>query len=183
MSTAQTSAVPTGTASVGTGSVGTGKASLSSRLPLLTQVLKFGAVGGVGFVVNLVVFNVLLATVFHPRVVHFGPLYATVAATVVAIAVNWLGNRYWAFSSGRQSNTAREGAEFFAVSLIGMAIPLACVWVSHYVMHLTSPLADNIANNVVGLVLGMLFRFALYRWWVFAPSRQEHAASTSPAVE
>jgi putative flippase GtrA len=47
------------------------------------------------------------------------------------------------------------------------------VWVSHYVMHLTSPLADNIANNVVGLVLGMLFRFALYRWWVFAPGRRD----------
>jgi putative flippase GtrA len=182
MSTAQTGAisigtVPTGTVSTGTAPVGAAKAALTSRVPLLMQVLKFGAVGGVGFVVNLVVFNVLLATVFHPRGVHFGPLYATVAATVVAIAVNWLGNRYWAFSSGRQSNTAREGAEFFAVSLIGMAIPLLCVWRSHYVMHLTSPLADNIANNVVGLVLGMLFRFALYRWWVFAPSRRESSSA------
>lgn len=173
MSTAQTRTVPTPTGGIGTVRVGPDRASLSSRLPLLMQILKFGAVGGVGFVVNLIVFNVLLATVFHPKVVHFGPLYATVAATVVAIAVNWLGNRYWAFSSGRQSNTAREGAEFFAVSLIGMAIPLLCVWVSHYVMHLTSPLADNIANNVVGLVLGMLFRFALYRWWVFAPGRRD----------
>ena len=143
----------------------------SARTPLLMQLLKFGAVGGVGFVVNLVVFNVLLATVFHPKSLHYGPLYATVAATIVAIAVNWIGNRYWAFSGGRQANTAREGAEFFAVSLVGMGIPLACVWVSHYVMLFTSPLADNIANNVVGLGLGMVFRFALYRWWVFAPRR------------
>jgi putative flippase GtrA len=143
----------------------------TTRSALLLQVMKFGAVGGVGFVVNLVVFNALRATVFNPSVQHFGPLYATVVATVVAIAVNWIGNRYWAFSSGRQSNTAREGAEFFAVSLIGMLIPLACVWVSHYLMGLTSPLADNISNNVIGLGLGTLFRFALYRWWVFSPNR------------
>jgi putative flippase GtrA len=155
------------------------KTSPSSRLPLLTQLVKFGAVGGVGFFVNLVVFNLLLATVFHPASLHYGPLYATVAATLVAIVVNWLGNRYWAFAAGRQSNTAREGAEFFAVSLIGMGIPLLCVWVSHYMMHFTSPLADNIANNVVGLGLGMLFRFALYRWWVFAPRRE----ATAPVVD
>jgi hypothetical protein len=38
-------------------------------------------------------------------------------------------------------------------------------------MGLTSPLADNISNNVIGLGLGTLFRFALYRWWVFSPNR------------
>ncbi|HWU59791.1 MAG TPA: hypothetical protein VN045_13795, partial [Microbacteriaceae bacterium] len=76
MSTAQTRTVPTPTGGIGTVSAGRDRASLSSRLPLLMQVLKFGAVGGVGFVVNLVVFNVLLATVFHPKIVHFGPLYA-----------------------------------------------------------------------------------------------------------
>jgi hypothetical protein len=43
--------------------------------------------------------------------------------------------------------------------------------VSHYLMGLTSPLADNISNNVIGLGLGTLFRFALYRWWVFSPNR------------
>lgn len=145
------------------------------------QVMKFGAVGGVGFVVNLVVFNALRATIFNPSVQHFGPLYATVVATVVAIAVNWVGNRYWAFSNGRQSNTAREGVEFFAVSLIGMLIPLACVWISHYLMGLTSPLADNISNNVVGLGLGTLFRFALYRWWVFSPSRSRAPRATEVA--
>ncbi len=35
----------------------------------------------------------------------------------------------------------------------------------------TSVLADNISSNVVGLVLGTAFRFALYKWWVFAPHR------------
>jgi putative flippase GtrA len=47
------------------------------------------------------------------------------------------------------------------------------VWVSHYALGFTSLIADNIANNVIGLALGMIFRFALYRWWVFAPRRRE----------
>lgn len=142
---------------------------------LLPQALKFGAVGAVGFVVNVVVFNALLLTVFSPALHHKGPIYATVVATVIAIVANWIGNRYWAFSAQRQSNTLREGAEFMLVSLVGMGIPLLCLWLSHYVLGYTSLLADNIANNVIGLALGTVFRFAFYRWWVFAPWRGKTA--------
>ncbi|GAA0427822.1 GtrA family protein [Leifsonia naganoensis] len=138
---------------------------------LLPQLIKFGAVGAVGFVVNLAVFNGLMLTVLAG--VPHKTLIATAIATLVAIGTNWVGNRYWAFSQNRQANTAREGAEFFIVSLAGMAIPLLCVWVSHYLLGFTSLLADNIANNVVGLALGMVFRFGFYRWWVFSPDRAE----------
>jgi putative flippase GtrA len=138
---------------------------------LFPQLVKFGAVGAVGFVVNLVVFNGLMLTVFAG--VHHGTIYATVIATFLAIVTNWIGNRFWAFSGQRQSNTVREGIEFFLVSLAGMGIPLLCVWISHYVLGFVSLVADNIAINVVGLGLGMLFRFALYRWWVFSPDRAQ----------
>lgn len=136
---------------------------------LFPQLVKFGAVGGLGLVVNFIVFNGLMVTVFAG--VHHGPIYATIIATFLAIVTNWLGNRFWAFSGQRQSNTVREGVEFFLVSLAGMGIPLFCLWISHYVLGYYSLLADNVANYVVGLGLGMIFRFALYRWWVFSPNR------------
>lgn len=153
------------------------------RRTLLPQLFKFGAVGAVGFVINLIVFNALRMTVFDPVVVHHGPLYATVIATIVAIAANWVGNRYWAFSAQRRQSAAREGMEFFLVSLAGMGIPLLCLWLSHYVFGYTSLLADNIANNGIGLALGMLFRFALYRWWVFSPDRHLAAGDGTLASE
>jgi putative flippase GtrA len=138
---------------------------------LLPQLVKFGAVGGLGLVVNFIVFNGLMVTVLSG--VHHGPIYATVIATILAIITNWIGNRFWAFSGQRQSNTVREGVEFFLVSLAGMGIPLFCLWISHYVLGYDSLVADNIANYVVGLGLGMIFRFALYRWWVFSPDRAQ----------
>ncbi len=146
----------------------------------MAQLVKFGAVGAVGFVVNLVVFNALMLTLLKDA--PHRTLIATAIATLVAIAVNWVGNRYWAFAGGRQQNTAREGLEFFLVSLAGMAIPLLCVWVSHYLLGFQSLLADNIANNGVGLALGMVFRFAFYRWWVFSPQRAERARVRSESV-
>jgi len=146
---------------------------------LLPQLIKFGAVGAVGFVVNLVVFNVMLLIVL--RGVPHATIYSTVIATVIAILTNWIGNRYWAFSGQRQNNAAREGVEFFAVSLAtGTGIPLVCVWVSHYLLGIQNPVADNISANIVGLAVGMLFRFALYRWWVFAPGRGGQARAARP---
>jgi len=43
------------------------------------------------------------------------------------------------------------------------------------VLGYTSVLADNISSNVVGLFLGAVFRFVLYRYWVFSPTRRARA--------
>ncbi|NNC13053.1 GtrA family protein [Planctomonas sp. JC2975] len=140
-------------------------------MPQLLQLIKFGAVGGVGVVVNFAVFNGLWLTAFNPERMPHGPMLATIVATLAAIVVNWLGNRYWAFSGDRQSNTAREGIEFFVASLIGMCVPLACIAVSRYLLGFHTLLADNIASNVVGLVLGTVVRYVLYKFWVYSPNR------------
>lgn len=138
---------------------------------LIAQLARFGVVGAVGFVVDTVIFNVLRATVLSPNEVHAGPFIAKVISTIVAIFVNWMGNRYWTFRDQRRAVAAREGVEFVVVSLGGMVISLGCLAVSHYVLGFTSALADNVSGNVVGLVLGTAFRFWLYRVWVYHPDR------------
>jgi putative flippase GtrA len=145
---------------------------------LIAQFAKFGVVGGLGVLVNLAVFNLLLFTVFDAKRIHEGPLLANIVATIVAIVFNWAGNRYWAFREHRGKQIVREGVEFGVVSLGGLLIGLGCLWVSHYLLGFDSKLADNIASNVVGLALGTVFRFALYRLWVFRPRRDERG----PAV-
>jgi putative flippase GtrA len=154
----------------------------SGLLAFASQLGKFGAVGLVGFAVDVTVFNLLRTTILDSDEVHAGPIYAKVISTLLAILVNWIGNRLWTFSANRQDHTVREGLEFFAVSLVGMGIGLACLWVSHYVLGFTSVLADNISGNVIGLALGAVFRFSLYRWWVFAPHRRNAGGSAGSAA-
>ena len=156
----------------------------SRLLPFAGQVGKFGAVGLVGFAIDVTVFNLLRTTIFDPHLVALGPIYAKIVSTVLAILANWIGNRYWTFGNNRQSRTLREGIEFFAVSLAGMGIGLACLWFTHYVLGHTSVVADNISSNVIGLGLGAIFRFTLYRYWVFAPGRSYVGSrrSTLPVV-
>jgi putative flippase GtrA len=148
---------------------------------LLRQGLSFLAVGGVGFVIDLGVFNLLRATVLASD-----PILAKVISTTLAIAVNWVGNRYWTFRSERRRGTraqvVREGIEFALVSAAGSLIALGCLWVSHYGFGFTSLLDDNIATNVVGLALGTAFRFVLYRVWVFSSRRAVVSAEPAEPV-
>ena len=147
-------------------------ADLKSR-EFLRELVRFGLVGGVGLVIDVIVFNALRTTVFSPVFVHGGPIIAKTISTSVAIAANWMGNRLWTFRAKRRHDVVREGIEFAVISVAGMFVAVGCLWVSHYLLGLTSLLADNISTNVVGLLLGAMFRFALYRWWVFAPKRQQ----------
>ncbi len=148
---------------------------------LLPQALRFALVGGVGFLVDVALFNLLRLTVLSPEVLAEGPVLAKVASTSVAIIVNWLGSRYWSFRLERRRPAAREGLEFLAASLLGMGAAVACLVISREVLGFTSVLADNIASNVVGLAVGSALRFALYRWWVFHPRRGRDGMTGGPS--
>ncbi|WP_439694111.1 GtrA family protein [Curtobacterium sp. SP.BCo] len=134
-------------------------------MTLARQLVTFGSIGAVCFVIDLGVYNLLRATVMPD-----GPIAAKIVSAVVSTAVAWIGNRFITFRAERQTGrreTLREGLLFAATNLIGLGIAAACLFVSHYVLGFTSTLADNVAGNGVGLVLGTAFRFAAYKALVF----------------
>ena len=139
---------------------------MRERLRLGRQLVTFAAIGGVGLVLDVGIFNLLTTTVV-PSHVAGGPLVAKAISTTVAIAANWIGNRMLTFRPERRPDAAREAVEFAIVSLAGSAISLACLGFTHYALGLTSRLADNVSANVIGLLAGSAFRFVAYRTWVF----------------
>ncbi|HWM35369.1 MAG TPA: GtrA family protein [Pseudolysinimonas sp.] len=149
---------------------------------LVGQFARFGVIGAIGFVIDTSVFALLIWTFLSAESLHEGPLIAKVISTTLAIIFNWIGNRLWTFRAHRGRQLLREGIEFAIVSLGGMLIGLACLWVSHYLLGFTSELADLVSSNVIGLGLGTLFRFTLYRTWVFAPHRGDPEPSVFPEL-
>src|SRR3954451_20599611 len=81
------------------------------------QLLKFGLVGGSGYLVNLGVFA-LLAGSFD---VHH--VIAAVGAFCVAVTNNFLWNRYWTFGPG-EGSAGFQAARFFAVSVASLGLNL-----------------------------------------------------------
>ena len=136
---------------------------------LYRELIKFGAIGAIAFVVDIGVFNLLR----HEVVGNLAdkPLTAKTISVLAATIVAWLGNRYWTFRHRRRASRRREFVLFLLMNIGGLGIALACLGFSHYLLGLTSALADNIAGNMVGLALGTLFRFWAYRQFVFTDLR------------
>ncbi|HET6214466.1 MAG TPA: GtrA family protein [Micromonosporaceae bacterium] len=138
---------------------------------LVHELGKFGTVGIIAYVVDSVIFNVLLGTMWW--------LPAKTIATVIAATVAFIGNRSWTWRHRERSNLTREYLLYFAFNAVGLGIGLACLWLSHDLLGRFWPeiyqtrLADNISAMVVGMGLGTMFRFWAYRTFVFvAPAPQ-----------
>lgn len=128
------------------------------------EIARFLSVGGIAFVVDMGLFNLL----------RFGPghlledkvLTAKIIALVAATLVSWVGNRMWTFADHRTTRHGRELVVFAAINLVGAAVPVLTLAFSHYVLELTSPLADN-AATVLGIAIGTVLRYVGYKRWVF----------------
>lgn len=140
----------------------------------LAELIRFGSVGGVAFVVDVGLFNLLC---FGPGTLLGGrPLAARLASAAVATTVAWIGNRYWTFAQHRTEDRAREFVTFAVMNVVGTGISLGTLAFSHYVLDLRTPLADNVAN-ILGIGLGTIFRYIAYRAWVFTASGAHPAAA------
>lgn len=126
------------------------------------EVIKFGVIGALAFVVDLGLANVLWHTVLEDKVTT-----AKLISGAVATLVAWVGNRQWTFRHRRSRPVHHEVGLFFGVNLVALGISALTLAVSHYGLGYTSRLADNI-STVVGIGLGTLFRFWAYRRFVFA---------------
>ncbi|MGI5426295.1 GtrA family protein [Streptomyces sp. CA-179760] len=148
----------------------------ASRLRRLArEVAKFGAVGGAGVLVNLLVFN-LVRHVTDLQVVR-----ASVIATVVATCFNYVGYRYFTYRNRDKSGRTREMSLFLLFSVIGLVIENGVLYAATYGFGWNTPLQNNIFK-FVGIGVATLFRFWSYRTWVFralpAPTSASDTGST-----
>jgi putative flippase GtrA len=132
---------------------------------LVKELGKFGTVGGIAFLIDSAIYNVLLPTGMET-------LVAKTIATVIATTFAFFGNRFWTWRHREHQHMARQYTMFFLLNAVGLGIGLACLAISHYGLGqiwpaLQSPLADNISGQLIGTALGTLFRFWSYKRYVF----------------
>ena len=131
------------------------------------ELARFLSVGGIAFVVDLGLFNLLR---FGPgEVLVHKPLTAKVISVVAATLVAWLGNRHWTFSQQRTDRRARELTVFAGINVVCALIPVLTLAFSHYTLGQTTALADNVAT-VIGIGIGTVLRYLGYKRWVFTGS-------------
>jgi putative flippase GtrA len=120
------------------------------------QLLKFGLVGGVGYVINIAVFALLTSGLGVHHVI------AAIGAFCVAVSNNFILNRYWTFEPG-EGHPAFQAARFFVVSTAALLINLA---VLEALVRGTS--LGVVAAQAIAVALAMPFNFLGNKLWTFA---------------
>jgi putative flippase GtrA len=138
---------------------------------LIHEVAKFGIVGGLAFVITIVLLNVFRYGA------ELGPIAAATLANILATVFAFAGNKFWAFRHRKGSHWGRETLLFFFFNGIGILITDGVVAAVHYGLGLTDNFSYNVAN-VLGIGLATLFRLYSYRRWVFL-----YADGEAPAAE
>ena len=131
--------------------------STAARQPAnWVQLLKFGLVGGSGYVINLAVFAVLSGNlgVYHA--------VAAVGAFAVAVTNNFLWNRYWTFGPG-DGPAGFQAARFFAVSLASLGINLIVLEAL-----VASGTCGELTAQAIAVAVAMPFNFLGNKLWTFA---------------
>lgn len=147
------------------------------------ELLKFGTVGAIAFVIDMGLFN-LLALEGQP--LDHKPTTAKILSAVVATIVSWLLNRGWTFAARSRANRWREFLGFALVNGAGIAVAAATLWVAVYGFDVTTDLGKNIAS-VLGIGLGTVVRYLGYKFLVFTggddaapPPRERRAGAPDP---
>ncbi|KPI24483.1 GtrA family protein [Actinobacteria bacterium OK074] len=138
------------------------------------EIAKFGAVGGAGLLVNLLVFN-LVRHATNLQVVR-----ASVIATIVSIVFNYIGFRYFTYRDRDKSGRTKELTLFLLFSAVGLVIENGVLYVATYGFGWDSSLQSNVFK-FLGIGIATLFRFWSYRTWVFKalPAREAVASAES----
>ena len=120
------------------------------------QLLKFGIVGGSGYLINLVVFAILAGDL------GFHHMTAAIGAFAVAVSSNFLWNRYWTFGPG-DGSAGFQAARFFTVSVAALLINLAVL------EALVSGTAiGDLTAQAIAVAIAMPFNFLGNKLWTFA---------------
>lgn len=145
------------------------KESVSARLRrLAVEAFKFLTVGGVGFVVDVGLSNVLAYGIGPvPALLDGSPIKAKIISTIAAMIVVWIGNKLWTYGDRTTDSNLRGIILFIVVNVAGMIISVIPLGVTWYLLDMRDQLTYNISTNVIGIALAMAFRFYAYRTWVF----------------
>jgi len=128
------------------------------RTALLGQMLRFGVVGTIGFVVDTV-------TLYAALALGAGLYAGRVLSYVVAATGNWALNRAWTFRSARRDAAGRQWLLFLAVNLVGFAVNYGTYAALVSLVPLVA--AHPVLGVAAGSLAGMASNFLLSRRLVF----------------
>lgn len=142
---------------------------LGKKIPLIYKFGKFGEAGGLNWLVDLGIVNLLIIITGFNAGIYFA-IYKGVSF-IIAAGNSYLWNKFWVFQGAKKQKSINEVGKFAIATTSGMLINVFLA----SAISLIGPiiLADISGNSwaniatVVGSLTAMIYNFIIYKVWVF----------------
>lgn len=143
--------------------------SLMGRVRLgFYQLSKFGLVGGLNFLIDLGVLNLMLAA--FGVTTGFYAVVSKAAAFIAALTSSFVWNKFWTFHSLSTDSVGLQFVEFFTVSAVGLGINVGAFALMNNIIGPQAGIDGGIWANIAAAsaaVAGFLWNFIGYKFFVF----------------
>jgi len=137
--------------------------SLAQRITTLPPFIRFGIVGGAGFVADETILTLC----------HYGfgfdPYLSRAISILCAMTFTWWGNRTFTFAEHAANESgaaiAREWFKFVLANALGAVVNYATFTL--LVRFAPAPLSNPLLATAIGVGIGLVFNFTLSKRFVF----------------
>src|SRR5215469_12950159 len=147
------------------------------------QILRFGLVGGMNTLVDLLILNMLLL-LFPTNSTRMILIFGAIAYSLGAVN-SFLLNKYWTFGY-RQRTTGREVVRFIVTTVCGIGWGSIILWLASNALHpiLINPTIWANVSKVVALSGTVLINYLGMSLWVFVNNtRKAHVQFNKPLMK
>lgn len=123
----------------------------SKKEKLIKQILKFGVVGGLAFLIDFVVYTIVLSVLDW----EYGYLVAGFAGFTVSLIFNYLASMAFVFERKENADKRKEFVVFLLLSLVGMGINTLVLWVCVDVIYANVNWVQSVTTAIHGFLAGI----------------------------
>lgn len=132
----------------------------------LAEVVRFGKVGAIGFLVD----GGVLVFLFH--VMQWGHYESRGVSFVLAVAITWYMNRTYTFKHYINKNKYKEYVMYFSVQVVGSILNL-CIYIG-LIKTISIMSLYPILPLSVGAGIAMFFNYYISKVYVFSVKSQRY---------
>ncbi|MDO4913238.1 MAG: GtrA family protein [Bifidobacteriaceae bacterium] len=148
----------------------------SSVNKIIAQLMKFGVVGILAFVIDYGIMNLLL-------MVHLHNVLAATISFIISLAFNYVISMKYVFVQREDMARWMEMTIFIAAAIVGLFINDVIIWISTYGMAHDAMITDHTAyilrtniGKIVATVIVAVWNFIIRKWLLDSKDANEMSA-------
>jgi putative flippase GtrA len=150
------------------------------RAGMLQRLFSFLFVGGLGAVVNMVVFNLLYVQLSLPMDARIHNVLALTISYEISVLVNFSLNDYFTFRhlSGHTRSWMARCSRFHLTAIVGYFLTLGIQYVFHFFLHISPTVSQALA-----ILLVTFYNFAVHHLFTYRHVKTEQPAPLALSLE